>query len=99
MYVSLLSRQFDPAGEASWLNAQGDNTAGNPAHTPSLTHLQVISDFRHSPESLNRLVQGYYQVFVQRLANPMGLNDWLTKLQQGGLFTTIGEQFLSSDER
>jgi hypothetical protein len=98
MYVSLLGRQFDPAGEASWLNALGDDASGNPTHTPSLTHLQVITDFLYSPESLNRLVQGYYQVFLQRLADPVGLNDWLTQLQQGEPFTTIGEQFLSSDE-
>jgi hypothetical protein len=98
MYLSLLGREFDPSGEASWLNALGDDVSGNPTHTPSLTHEQVITEFLRSPESLNRLVEGYYQVFLQRLAEPQGLNSWMTALQGGGSFLTIGQQFLSSDE-
>ena len=45
MYQSLLGRPFDPAGEASWLNALGDDASGNPTHPATLTHAQVINDF------------------------------------------------------
>jgi len=64
----------------------------------SRTHEQVITDFMRSQESLTRLVEGYYQVFLQRLAAPQGLNAWLAALEQGSSFLTIGQQFLSSDE-
>jgi len=98
MYQSLLGRTYDAAGEAYWLNALGDDLSGNATHAPSLTHGQVVTDFLYSPESLNRLVEGYYQVVLQRLADPQGLNDWLTALQQGAPFSTIDQEFLSSDE-
>jgi hypothetical protein len=98
MYEALIGRTFDAAGEAAWLNLLGDSSAGTPTHPASLTHEQVTHDFLYSPESLERLVEGYYQVFLQRLADPAGLNDWLAALEQGGSFLTIGEQFLSSNE-
>jgi hypothetical protein len=89
MYVSLLGRSFDAAGEASWLNALG---------TGSQTHEQVINDFLYSTESLSRLTEGYYEVFLQRQADPAGLNGWVASLQQGTPFLTTGQLFLSSDE-
>jgi hypothetical protein len=98
MYLSLLGRTFDAAGEKNWLNALGDDTSGNPTHPATATHAQVIAAFLYSPESLNRLVEGYYQVYLRRLADPTGLNSWLTQLQQGASFLTIGQGFLSSDE-
>jgi RHS repeat-associated protein len=98
MYLALVGRTFDAAGESSWLNALGDDPTGKPTHSASMTHEQVITDFLYSQESLDRLVEGYYQVFLQRLADTKGLNDWVAALQQGGSFLTIGEQFLSSNE-
>ena len=59
---------------------------------------QVIHGFLCSPESLTLLVEGSYQVYVQRLGDPNGLNGWLAKLQQGLPFASISEQILSSDE-
>ena len=70
MYQSLLGRGFDPTGEASSLNALGDDSTGNPTHAATLTHSQVINDFLFSAESLERLVEGYYEVFLQRQADP-----------------------------
>jgi uncharacterized delta-60 repeat protein len=98
MYLSLLGRTFDVAGEANWLNALGDDTSGNPTHPATATHAQLITAFLYSPESLKRLVEGYYQVYLRRLADPTGLNSWLTQLQQGASFLTIGQGFLSSNE-
>jgi len=99
MYESLLGRAFDPAGEQSWLNALGDNAAGTPTHAATETHAQVIDGFLYSTESLQRLVQGYYQVFLQRPADTAGLNTWVQDLSQQGLpFVTIGEEFIASAE-
>jgi hypothetical protein len=60
--------------------------------------VQVINGFLNSQESLTRLVQGYYQVFLQRLADPTGLSNWLALLEKGGSFLSIGEGFLTSQE-
>ncbi|HLJ94790.1 MAG TPA: DUF4214 domain-containing protein [Gemmataceae bacterium] len=98
MYLSLLGRAFDAAGEVGWLSQLGDDTTGNPTHSATLTHEQVISDFLYSSESEIRLTQGYYEVFLQRPADNAGLNGWVVQLQQGTRFLTIGQQFLSSDE-
>jgi hypothetical protein len=98
MYQSLLGRSFDTAGEASWLSQLGDDASGNPTHSASLTHEQVITSFLYSQESLTRLTEGYYEVFLQRPADTGGLNGWVGHLQQGTPFLTIGQQFLCSDE-
>jgi SdrD B-like domain/Domain of unknown function (DUF4214) len=98
MYLSLLGRAFDTAGEANWLNQLGDDASGNPTHAATLTHEQVISDFLYSLESETRLTQGYYQVFLLRPADAAGLSSWVTQLQAGVRFLTIGQQFLASDE-
>ncbi len=63
-----------------------------------MTHETVITGFLYSQESLTRLVEGYYQVYLQRLADAGGLSNWLAALQKGGSFLTIGQQFLASDE-
>ena len=98
MYNSLLGRSFDSAGEANWLNALGDDATGNPTHAATLTHEQVVTDFLYSTESLTRLTEGYYEVFLRRQADSGGLSGWVGQLQQGLSFFTIGQQFLSSDE-
>jgi hypothetical protein len=98
MYQSLLGRTFDPSGEQGWLNALGDDNAGNPTHQATVTHEEVIHNFLYSKESLSRLVEGYYEVFLQRPADTTGLDGWVAQLQQGLSFLSIGEQFLSSQE-
>jgi hypothetical protein len=98
MYEALLGRVFDPVGEQHWLNALGDDANGNHTHQATATYQQIITNFLYSSESLNHLIQGYYQVFLQRLADPFGLNAWLTTLSHGQSFLAIGEGFLSSDE-
>jgi len=98
MYLSLLGRSFDTAGEANWLSQLGDDTSGNPTHPASLTHPQVITAFLYSTESLARLTEGYYETFLQRPADTAGLNGWVGSLQKGASFLTIGQQFLASNE-
>jgi hypothetical protein len=89
MYASLLGRSFDAVGETSWLSQLFAGT---------LTREQVITDFLYSTESLTRLTEGYYETFLQRPSDPGGLSNWMSHLQQGLSFVTIGQQFLSSDE-
>jgi Bacterial Ig-like domain (group 3)/Hypothetical glycosyl hydrolase family 15/Domain of unknown function (DUF4214)/SdrD B-like domain len=98
VYLALLGRAFDASGEASWLYALGDDASGNPTHPPLVTHQAVITGFLYSQESLTRLVDGFYQVFLQRLADAAGLSGWVGALRQGASFWTIGEQILSSAE-
>jgi hypothetical protein len=62
------------------------------------THEQVITDFLYSTESLTRLTEGCYEVFLQRQADPAGLNGWVGALQQSTPFLAIGQLFLCSDE-
>jgi hypothetical protein len=98
MYQSLLGRPFDPSGEQGWLNALGDDSTGNPTHQATVTHEQVITNFLYSQESLSRLVEGYYEVFLQRPAAASEIDPWLPQLEQGLSFLSIGVQFLSSQE-
>ena len=83
MYQSILGRPFDAAGEANWLNALGDDPSGNATQTPTMTHEQVITSFLDSQESLTRLVEGYYQVYLQRMG-PGGFKWLRGALQKGG---------------
>jgi hypothetical protein len=98
MYLTLLGRPFDPVGEASWLNALGDDVAGNHTHVATLTHEQVIAQLLYSAESLSRMVEGNYEIYLQRQADPGGLNAWVSLAQQGSPFATIGQLLLASDE-
>lgn len=77
------SPQGDPTGEAHWLNALGNDSLGNATHVPTLAHSQVINDFLFSSESLGRLVEGDYEVLLQRQADPAEVNHWVTELQGG----------------
>ena len=61
----------------------GNDANGNHTHSPTVTYQQIITDFLYSSESLNRLLKGYYPVYLQRLADSNGLNAWLTYLEQG----------------
>jgi hypothetical protein len=99
MYAAILGRAVDPAGEAYWLTQLGDDSSGNPSGQPAtLAHLQVVKDIVYSTESLTRLIDGNYQIFLGRTADPQGFASWLNALQYGNPFTAIAEGFLASDE-
>jgi hypothetical protein len=99
MYSAILGRPADLAGEKYWLAQLGDDSSGNPTgQPPALSHAQVIRHILYSTESLTRLIDGNYQVFLGRIADPQGFNAWLSALQQGTPFATIAEGFLSSNE-
>jgi sugar lactone lactonase YvrE len=98
MYVAVLGRPFDQIGEAYWLDALGTDASGNPTHVAVLTHEQVINDFLYSEESRHRLVEGYYEVFLQRPADPPGLHGWTDEVQRGSSFFAPGQNIIASDE-
>jgi hypothetical protein len=99
MYAAILGRPVDPAGEAYWLAQLGDDSSGNATGQPAaLSHEQVVKDILYSTESLTRLIQGNYQIFLGRTADSQGFNYWLSALQQGNSFAAIAEGFLASNE-
>jgi hypothetical protein len=80
-------------------NAAFDPGEGSPTGSaPTQTHAQVVTDFLFSTESLQRLTEGFYEVFLRRQADQTGLDGWVSQLQQGLPFLTIGEQIIASDE-
>jgi hypothetical protein len=104
LYQSLLGRQFDPSGEAFWLSKLGDDNTGNPIQTPLLTRAQVINDFLYSTEGLDRLVEGYYEVYLQREATNQELNAGAGLFNSNYYyyqlppFKAVGQGLLASDE-
>lgn len=102
LYESLLGRKFDSSGESYWLSQLGADALGNPIKTPLLTRAQVINDFLFSTEGLDRMVEGYYEVFLQRQASMQELNAGVGTFNvlyyPIPLFTTVGQGLLASDE-
>jgi hypothetical protein len=99
MYAAILGRPADPSGEVYWLAQLGDDSSGNPTGQPGpLTHQQVITDILYSTESLTRLIQGNYQIFLGRTSDTQGFNSWLNALQHGNPFAAVAEGFLASNE-
>ncbi len=58
----------------------------------------MIQNILFSTESLTRLIEGNYQIFLGRTSDVQGLNYWLNALRQGNVFAAIAEGFLASDE-
>jgi hypothetical protein len=99
MYAAILGRSPDPSRESYWLGQLGDDSSGNPTgQPPALMHQQVVKDILYSTESLTRLIEGDYQIFLGRNADPQGLSAWLSALQQGSPFAGVAEGFLASNE-
>jgi hypothetical protein len=102
MYDSLLGREADPSGEAYWLAQLGDNASGVhnsalPPNSPS-QYMTVAKDILFSTESLTRLVEGNYQMLLDRSADAGGFESWLQQLQDGTPFAAISQAFLGSPE-
>jgi hypothetical protein len=104
LYTSLLGRPPEAQGEAYWLNQLGDDPSGMQVTQPQIGRDTLINDFVYSTEHVDRLVQGFYQVYLQRLA------DFTTLSAQAGSllaysysparppFRSVEETVLSSDE-
>lgn len=89
LYVDFLGRQADDAGAAHWENqvAQGE------------TITQVADAMLHSSESRQWVVNYYYERYLNRKAEPMGLANWVTRMNaEGGNQTVVLSGILGAPE-
>src|SRR5207302_957144 len=75
LYNDLLGRAPDPGGLALFTTILDRNTVPRDA---------VVRFFLGSLEYRTRTVQDLYRRFLQREADPVGLNGWVAFLGQGG---------------
>lgn len=91
LYTTVLGR---PAGGASdgeimyWVNALASGT----------TRTQVATAFASSTEFDSNLVNGYFEQYLDRTADPTALSFFVSELQSGISTSAIIDQLVSSDE-
>jgi photosystem II stability/assembly factor-like uncharacterized protein len=88
LYYDLLNRQPTLAEAGMWSNALQHH----------LTFAQAAQDFVLSSEYKANVIQGYYQNYLGRAADPAGLAGWLGLMQQGFNSQNILAGFLTSSE-
>ncbi|CAN5209956.1 hypothetical protein BH10PLA2_BH10PLA2_13210 [soil metagenome] len=103
LYTSFLGRPPEAQGEAYWLEQLGDDATGMHVTPPNISRDYLIYNFVYSIEHVDRLVQGIYQTYLQRLPEFSALSA-----QAGSLlsyyyypaipFRSVAETVLSSDE-
>ena len=98
LYTKMLGRAYDPDGLNAW-------SAAILKAPTAATVLQVsLNGFMHSPEFVNKhlddteLVKVLYRTFLDREADPDGLNAWVQALQQGSDRDTVAAGFANSPE-
>jgi hypothetical protein len=74
--------------DAGWVNAL--NTGASPA--------SVVAGIESSQEYLSYRVQGLYQFWLHRAADPTGLNSFVAFLQHGGTFEQVRAALAGSNE-
>jgi ELWxxDGT repeat protein len=62
------------------------------------TRAQIAGDFVHSPEYDGNLVNGYFQQYLKRPADPTSLNYFVGEMAAGTSTNTVISQLLMSDE-
>jgi hypothetical protein len=103
LYTSLLGRPPEAQGEAYWLDQLGDDATGMHVTQPNIGRDTLIHNFVYSTEHIDRLVQGFYQVYLQRLPEFSALSAQAGSLQSyyyypSTPFRSVAESVLSSDE-
>jgi Aspartyl protease/SdrD B-like domain/Domain of unknown function (DUF4214) len=89
LYLDVLGRQADSAGEAAWEQL----LAGG------MSRAQVASDFLTSTEYYQRLVEALYASLLNRPADAAGEQAWVTLLQENAVaLDGAAEAFLNSPE-
>jgi autotransporter-associated beta strand protein len=89
IYEDLLGRAPDPIGRTYW-SFQLDHGA--------MTPTQVALGIEASPEYRNNVVQGLYQQLLHRVADPFGLNVFVSLLGAGGTARQVEALILGSTE-
>jgi hypothetical protein len=103
LYTSLLGRPPEAQGEAYWLDQLGDDATGMHVTQPNIGRDTLIDNFVYSTEHVDRLVQGFYQIYLQRLPEFSALSAQAGSLQSyyyypSTPFRSVAESVLSSDE-
>jgi hypothetical protein len=89
LYHLVLGRGPDTAGLTSWVNGlQGG----------ALDFAQVVSGFYHSEEYFTRLVESYYEGFLDRAGEESGVAGWVHALQSGRSAQDVARAFFASPE-
>lgn len=91
LYTTVLGRSPGGASDSEimyWVNQLAAGT----------TRTQVATAFVNSSEYDSNLVNGYFQQYLGRSADPTALNFFVSELQAGQSTTTILDQLIASDE-
>jgi hypothetical protein len=88
LYQTLLERQPDPGGLATWMDALD--------HGVSRT--DVAQQIQQSAEARGQQVQGLYHQYLHRSADPSGLSTFVGVLLDGGTLEQVSATLTSSTE-
>ena len=93
LYRLILGRDADVGGLNYWLSVMSTNGS-------SLQERQEIAEqgFWNSHENRAREVNGYYETYLGRKADPQGLGFWIAQLQDGEDETSVVAYFLLQQE-
>ncbi|HEV8060078.1 MAG TPA: DUF4214 domain-containing protein [Gemmataceae bacterium] len=93
LYRLILGRDADVGGLDYWLSVMSTNGS-------SLQERQEIVEqgFWNSYENRAREVNGYYETYLERKADPQGLGFWIAQLQNGEDETAVVAYFLLQQE-
>ncbi len=93
LYRLILGRDADAGGLGYWLNIMSS------AGTSQRERQQIVQQgFWNSPENRQREVNGYYETYLGRKADPQGLAFWIDQLQNGEDETAVVAYFLLQQE-
>ncbi len=89
LYRSILDRNADPGGLASWTSQLNSGT---------VTRLQVVRGIRNSVEHFTQEVTDFYMTLLGRAPDPSGLQSWVQQLEGGMREEKMAFAFLDSPE-
>ena len=93
LYRLILGRDADAGGLAFWLNTLSSTG------TSLQDRLGIVEQgFWNSSENRTREVNGYYETYLGRKADPQGLGFWIAQLQSGEDETAVVAYFLLQQE-
>ena len=84
----LLGRGLDPIGQSGWGQALADG----------VSTAEIAAAVFAGPEIQQDSVESCYQQFLHRVAEPTGLNYWLSELAQGMTEEQVIAGFVGSQE-
>lgn len=91
LYVDILGRAAGATSDAEINYWVGQLASG-------ATRPQIANDFLTSAEYFTQLVNGYFEQFLQRAADPVALAYFVGELEAGVTSYTVEAQILNSDE-